>query len=430
MPRRGTTVPGGRQIGSTMDKRTAFRVLGRIRHATTGRAGRGQSLVEFALVLPVILLVLVLAIDFGRTYLGYINLQNMARIAANYAANNPTAAWGSPTDPAVIAYRNQIINDARATNCTLPVVSGAPVIPNPVFVDHTGNGTTKDVGDTATVSLTCSFRILTPIVAGIVGTNGNLPVSASAEFPVKSGLIGTGGTTATAPTAAFFGTPLSGPAPLAVTFTDQSTGSGPMTFGWDFNGDGNIDSAVEDPTYTYAAPGQYKVTLIVTNSVGSDSVTRNNYVTVGNPLAVVSFTAMPSSGPRPLTVQFTDTSSNSPTSWEWDFNDDGVPDSTLQNPLPFTYTVVGTYSVRLTVVNAGGTSSTLVSDLITVTVGTCTVPSFAGVLSGSAQGIWMAANFTTTVDFQQGNLPWTIQSQNQVVGQQIPCNSPITVSKN
>ena len=122
-------------------------------------------------------------------------------------------------------------------------------------------------------------------------------------------------------------------------------------------------------------------------------------------------------------------STNTPTAWEWDFQNDGTVDSTEQNPT-FTYTTVGTYSVKLTVTNAGGDSSTLVADLITVTVGTCTVPDFNGVSSDNAQSLWAGANFTTTVNFQQGNLPWTIKSQNQVVGQSIPCNSPITVSKN
>jgi PKD repeat protein len=411
-----------------MNKPTAFRRLERLRDRTTARAGRGQSLVEFALVLPLILLVVVIALDFGRVYLGYINLQNMARIAANFAANNPDAAWGNAADPDVIDYRRQILNDATATNCRLPVVGSAAVIPDPAFVDHTGNGATKDVGDTATVSLTCSFRILTPIISGIVGTNGDLAVSASAEFPVKTGLIGTGGTTATAPSASFFGNPLSGPSPLVVAFTDQSTG-GPSSWAWDFESDGTIDSTAEDPTFTYSNPGQYTVTLVVSNSEGSDTLTRTNYVTVGAPLAVVSFTANPSSGPRPLTVVFTDTSTNTPTAWAWDFNNDGTTDSTVQNPT-FTYNNVGLYSVRLTVTNAGGSSSTLVSDLITVTIGTCTVPNFAGVLSSNAQALWAGANFTTNVNFQQGNLPWVIQSQNQVVGQQIPCNSPITVSKN
>ena len=44
------------------------------------RRTRGQSLVEFALVLPVLLFLTLIALDFGRVYLGYINLQNMPHI--------------------------------------------------------------------------------------------------------------------------------------------------------------------------------------------------------------------------------------------------------------------------------------------------------------------------------------------------------------
>src|SRR3990170_1992140 len=49
------------------------------------RRTRGQSVVELALLLPVILLLLLGAIDFGRVYLGWINLNQMARLAANFA---------------------------------------------------------------------------------------------------------------------------------------------------------------------------------------------------------------------------------------------------------------------------------------------------------------------------------------------------------
>src|SRR5688572_3776687 len=83
---------------------------------------RGQSLVEFAIVLPIMLFLTVIALDFGRVYLGWINLQSMSRIAANLAANNPTA-WQGGGDAAVQAkYQNQIRNDAAATNCQLPTV--------------------------------------------------------------------------------------------------------------------------------------------------------------------------------------------------------------------------------------------------------------------------------------------------------------------
>lgn len=68
------------------------------------------------------------------------------------------------------------------------------------------------------------------------------------------------------------------------------------------------------------------------------------------------------------TVNFTDTSINSPTSWAWDFNNDGTTDSTLQNPTNV-YTVAGTYSVKLTATNAGGSGDTTKTNYITVTPG-------------------------------------------------------------
>lgn len=71
---------------------------------------------------------------------------------------------------------------------------------------------------------------------------------------------------------------------------------------------------------------------------------------------VADFTATPVSGPAPLTVQFTDLSSNSPTSWQWDFDDDGTVDSTERNP-QHTYTIQGNYTVSLLAVNSIGPSS-------------------------------------------------------------------------
>src|SRR5262249_57630593 len=88
---------------------------------------RGQSLVEFALVLPILLFLTLIALDFGRVYLGYINLQNMARIAANFAANN-SSAWDGvvvPQDATLkTKYYNQIIADASAINCRLVDANG------------------------------------------------------------------------------------------------------------------------------------------------------------------------------------------------------------------------------------------------------------------------------------------------------------------
>jgi PKD repeat protein len=410
-------------------RRTARHVAGVLTRSRVRRT-RGQSLVEFALVLPIMLLLVLIVLDFGRVYLGYINLQNEARIAANFAADNPNS-WTAPLSAEATtnqtAYKNKIINDTKATNCALPVVAGVTTVPSPVFTDQGGNGTTHDLGDTVSVSISCNFGLITPIISSIVGTGGQLTVSASAVFPVKTGLSGTSGAVVIRPAAAFVGTPTSGTDPLTVQFTDQST-NGPTAWSWDFNNDGITDSTAQNPTHTFTV-GLYSVQLVATNSAGSGGLTKLNYISVSTPPVVVDFTAAPTTGAKPLTVQFTDQSVGTPTAWAWDFDNNGTIDSTVQNPT-YIYVNAGTYSVKLTATFAAGPSSKLVPNMITVTVGTCTVPNFAGISSSAAQAIWGVAGFTTTVNFQQGNLPWTIQSQNQVVSQVIPCNSPITVSKN
>ena len=54
-------------------------------------------MVEFALVLPVLLVVLLFAVDFGRAFYSWVILQNAARIGANFAALNPEG-WESGGD--------------------------------------------------------------------------------------------------------------------------------------------------------------------------------------------------------------------------------------------------------------------------------------------------------------------------------------------
>jgi hypothetical protein len=83
------------------------------------------------------------------------------------------------------------------------------------------------------------------------------------------------------------------------------------------------------------------------------------------PKPVADFSAMPISGKVPLQVTFTDTSLNSATVWAWDFEHDGVVDSTEQNPV-HSYNRSGFYTVSLIVANAAGRNSTVKVDLITV----------------------------------------------------------------
>lgn len=70
------------------------------------------------------------------------------------------------------------------------------------------------------------------------------------------------------------------------------------------------------------------------------------------PVPVSSFTATPQDGTAPLAVQLTDTSTNAPTGWSWDFGDGRT--STVQNP-SVTYQEAGTYTVTLVARNASGT---------------------------------------------------------------------------
>src|SRR5665647_559190 len=72
-------------------------------------------------------------------------------------------------------------------------------------------------------------------------------------------------------------------------------------------------------------------------------------------LPIANFNANPMSGYAPLAVQFTDASQNA-ASRSWDFNNDGIADSSEVSPV-HTYTAPGTYTANLTVSNANGTNS-------------------------------------------------------------------------
>ena len=77
--------------------------------------------------------------------------------------------------------------------------------------------------------------------------------------------------------AAFSATPLSGPAPLTVTFTNDSSGAYTTSL-WGV-GDG-VTSTLTSPTHVYVATGTYTVTLTVSGTAGSDTETRAGYITV------------------------------------------------------------------------------------------------------------------------------------------------------
>lgn len=158
---------------------------GRVGRPSTGHhAARGQSLAEFTLVVPVLLLVVLFAVDFGRAFFSWITVTNASRVGANYAAMNPRDTYSmSPSSPYVTQVNSEGAN-ALAGIC--PLKSGTNFLP--VFVDGPDGGagdSSKDLGDSVQVSISCSFRPLTPIVSGIVGSS--LTITSSSTFPIRTG---------------------------------------------------------------------------------------------------------------------------------------------------------------------------------------------------------------------------------------------------
>ncbi len=161
--------------------------------------------------------------------------------------------------------------------------------------------------------------------------------------------------------AQFAADPTTVPVNAPVSFRDYSLGD-PTSWAWDLDGDGQDESTEQNPSFAYDTAGRYSVRLRVSGPHGEAERTRPDYITVYN---MADFDVSDSLGMAPLSVQFTDRTDGEPTSWEWDFEDDGTPDSFEQNPL-HEYTAEGLYSVRLTAVVEGETLSVVKPDLVRV----------------------------------------------------------------
>ncbi len=154
----------------------------------------------------------------------------------------------------------------------------------------------------------------------------------------------------------------SGLSPLAVQFTDRSVGN-LTAWAWDFNNDGIIDNTEQDPICVYRIPGNYTVTLKGTNAFRTKTVTKTDIILVGSPGPVVMFAPNNTNGLPPLAVRFTDLSEGKPAAWAWDFNDDGITDSTEQNAT-CVYNLPGNYTVTLHATNSSGSNTSSRLNLI------------------------------------------------------------------
>jgi len=167
-----------------------------------------------------------------------------------------------------------------------------------------------------------------------------------------------GGCGMAAPQAKFTAIPANGHPPLDVQFTDKSTGN-ISAWEWDFNGDGVIDSIIQNAHHTYETPGNYTVSLTVRGPEGNDTEVKKDYIEITRCPYSGDFTIEPIPGNCQVqgnstsctgttTVHFQDKSTGNVTAWAWDFDNNGTIDSTEQNPVHI-YTRNGNYTVTLTI---------------------------------------------------------------------------------
>lgn len=158
--------------------------------------------------------------------------------------------------------------------------------------------------------------------------------------------------------------PISGSAPLTVTFSAVVLNGTASGFTWNF-GDGSEPGNGQTTTHTYEAAGTFRVTLF---GAGSDGAIAESTVSIqvneADPLVLESLSVSPDRGIAPLTVNFSATvlGGTPPIEYIWDFGD--ISQSAEEAP-EHTYPEVGEYLVTLMVTDGGGAS---VDATATVTV--------------------------------------------------------------
>lgn len=331
----------------------ALSALAAARHARA--TARGQSLAEFALVLPVITLAMLLAVDLGRVYFAAVNLTHITRIGANFAALNAEAWQGSGNATVQARYQQLMRNDATSIDCTLPATLPAPSFTAP-------SPRTYSLGSPAKVELTCRFQLVSPFLYGLVGdANGGVTVRAASVFNIRSGSVDGYTVGGSAPTPTPTATPTMPPAPTATPTAEPAPTPTPDPSA-SATAEPSATATVSPPVVTF-----YGEPLSTDSYGGGLPGSQNEDQIVGIPS---------------LTVAFHNTTIGD--SCLWDFGDGNTSSSCAY--LTHTYTTRGYYSVTLSVDGGSLTRHNYV-------LLSCKVPAFAGVRLNNAESIWTSAGF-------------------------------------
>ena len=158
---------------------------------------------------------------------------------------------------------------------------------------------------------------------------------------------------------------------VAYSYTITASGGNSANYNWSISGQPSwlsIDATTGELSGTPPAGSAGKYTFTVEVTDGVQTASKQFDLTVNEPLKA-DFEANPTQGKPSLTVTFTDKSTGNPTSWEWDFDNDGTVDSTDQNPT-YTYNSPGWYTVKLTVSDGTSTDTCVKEKYILVANGT------------------------------------------------------------
>ena len=137
------------------------------------RKERGQSLVEFVLILPVLLIILAGMLDLGRLYFAYVAVTDAAAEGAAYAAIHPEYTAIPPEDE-----DNEIVNRAQAASGGLVEIDRSLVLAPPP--------PTVASGEPVTVTVSYTFTLATPFISAMV-PDGVLMLRAVATEVILAG---------------------------------------------------------------------------------------------------------------------------------------------------------------------------------------------------------------------------------------------------
>jgi len=262
----------------------------------------GQALVEFALVVPIMMVLLLTVLDFGRLFYSQIAISNAAREGAFQASTTPTSfqpthpwvAAGTPCDVATDAITCRALLEFASTQGGWYVHPTAP----DVTLACSPSSCAKGMGNLATVTVAGKFSLWSPWMGFFLAGTQDLTLAASSTsqietFPPPGAAPPPPLPTATPlptptpaptpiaceiPSAGFVPIPLSGTSPLTVTFTDTSKFGAlcPITVWlWDFDDHSTYQGQTPPPHVFYRQnqnkAGVYQVTLTVTNNGGSNT---------------------------------------------------------------------------------------------------------------------------------------------------------------